>query len=263
MLLAIRAMSPEDENTEEQIVEAEAAEPFPGEAKADDPEIDAAAAAARQQTALVQALHSYFLRHNVQALALALFSLVASAILWALVYIFVYWFSLVGATLSRSFNPATLLEIDDPDLAGRHFTLYFAGAAALLLVIAGLTRKYLRPERLLKARFYVLWIVAELLLAVPNATFAVWGNLHAITRLRRHDAVAAAQLLREIERSDGGLSLGRIGVDFDDKQALHRVLFALQLVGLVGLREKERGWFLCLEEQGMHTLMDDVRRAGA
>ncbi len=211
--------------------------------------------AAEKRAALIRGLRLYFRRHNIQAFILAVFSLVTSVVLWGLIYVFVYWFALVGATLSRSFNPQTLLEINQPDLVGRDFPLYFAGGALLSLGLAGVIRRYFRPERLRDARFYLLWIVAELLLAVPNATFAVWGNFSAITRLRRRDALAAAQLLESIDRSDGGLSLGTVPVEIEDEKTLQRVLFALQLVGLIGLRERERGWFLCLEKPGTLALL--------
>ena len=226
---------------------------------------EAESAAQEEQAALVRGLRVYFRRHNVQALALALISLGTSVTLWALIYVAVYWFSLVGATLSRSFNPETLLEINQPDLVGRAFPLYFAGGAVLSLVVAGVARKYLHPERLREARYYALWIAAELLLAVPNTTFAVWGNFAAITRLRRRDAVAAAELLQRIRQTEGGLSLATLPVELEDASRLQRVLFALQLVGLVGLREKERGWFLCLEKQEELALLSrpaDVAAAG-
>jgi hypothetical protein len=216
---------------------------------------DEAAVAAANHDALVRGLRLYFRRHNIQAFTLALFSLVASAILWALIYVLIYWFSLVGATLSRSFNPATLLQIDSPDLVGPNFPLYFAGGALASLVIAQLVRRRWRPERLREARFYFLWILAELLLSVPNATFAIWGNLSAITRLRRRDAFAAARLLECLDRSEGRLSLGSLRVEIEDEKTLSRVLFSLQVAGLVSVRERERGWFLCLEKPGTLALL--------
>jgi hypothetical protein len=204
--------------------------------------------AARKHAALVRGLRRYFHRHNIQAFTLAVFSLVASAILWALIYIFIYWFSLVAATLARSFNPNTLLEINSPDLVGRNFPLYFAAGALLSLVIARLVRYRWRPERLRERRFYLLWILAELFLSVPNATLAVWGNFSAITRLRRRDAQAAVHLLESLEGSQEGLSLGSLRVEIEDEKTLGRVLFSLQLAGLVTVREKQRGWFLCLQK---------------
>jgi hypothetical protein len=222
---------------------------------------DAQSTAPEDHEAIVRGLRVYFRRHNIQALCLALFSLVVSVILWGLIYVFVFWFSLVFATLSRSFNPDTLLQIDAPDLVGANFPLYFAGGAVLSLIVAWLVRKRWRPERLREARFYLLWIVAELLLSVPNATFAVWGNLSAITRLRRRDAVAAARLLEHLDRSEGQLPIGRLRVEIEDERMLGRVLFSLQLAGLISVRERQRGWFLCLEKPGTLALLS--RDAGA
>ena len=72
-----------------------------------------------------------------QALTLAVLSLGASAFLWAITYFLVFWFSLVAATLSRSFNPATLVQVTDRDLMTANFPLWFAGGAGLALVVAG------------------------------------------------------------------------------------------------------------------------------
>jgi hypothetical protein len=225
------------------------------------PPVAPEAVAAAKHAALIRGLRQYFRRHNIQAFIVAMFALVASAILWALIYAFVYWFSLVVATLSRSFNPATLLQINSPDLVGRDFPLYFAAGAVLSLAVARLVRARWRVERLREARFYLLWILAELLLSVPNATFAVWGNLSAITRLRRRDALAAARLLERMDESEGCLSMGRLRVEIEDERTLGRVLFNLQLVGLVNVREKEHGWFLCLEKRETIALLTHTATA--
>jgi hypothetical protein len=227
-----------------------AADEPPGEAPPPPPP-----SAAEIHAAVVRGLRAYFRRHNLQALVLALFSLVASTFLWALIYVLIYWLSLVAATLSRSFNPATLLQVTAPNLVDPKFPLYFLGGALLSLVIARLVRGRLRPERLREARLYLLWLAAELLLSVPNATLAIWGNLSALTRLRRRDAHAAARLLECLNATEGGLSLGRLGVEIEDEKTLQRVLFSLQLTGLVSVREKERGWFLCLEKPGTLALL--------
>ena len=232
---------------------------------ADDPPSDPpneAVTATRKQAALVRGLRRYFRRHNLQAFTLAMFSLVASAILWALIYVFIYWFSLVAATLARSFNPATLLEIESPDLVGPYFPLYFGAGAVLSLVIALWVRRRWRPERLRERRFYLLWILTELLLSVPNATLAVWGNFSAMTRLRRRDAQAAVHLLQSLEGSRGGLSLGSLGVEIEDEKTLGRVLFSLQLAGLVTVRERQRGWFLCLQRPEILALLAGSAPAG-
>ncbi len=196
-----------------------------------------------------RALRRYFAVHNRQALLLALLSLVASALLWAITYAFVFWFALVAATLSRSFNPDTLLQVTDRELLTAHFPLWFAGGSGVALIAAGIVRKRVRIARLREARLYLLWVVVELFMAIPNVTFSVWGNLSAITRLRRQEAAQAWKILQRIHSEGGRLNVANLRQEIDDEKTLRRVMFGLQLVGLISLREREEGWFLYLQNR--------------
>ena len=202
------------------------------------------------------ALRRYFAQHNWQALMLAVFALFASAVLWSLIYLFVYWFALVGVTLSRSFDLETIDQINQPELLGHYFTQEFAAGALLALGVAALVRRRrLRVEKLREARHYFLWIIAELLMAVPNVTFSIWGNLAALTRLRRHEAADAWKLLQRIHEQGGRLSLMGLRQEIDNEKTLQHVVFALQLVGLVSVREYAQGWFLCLQNRDAFQLL--------
>lgn len=203
------------------------------------------------------ALRRYFAQHNRQALILAIFSLVASAVLWGLIYLFVYWFALVGVTVSRSLDTDTLDQINQPELLGHYFLQEFVVGAMVALVIAAFVRRRrLRVEKLREARHYLLWLVAELLMAVPNVTFSIWGNLAAVTRLRRHEAADAWKLLQRIHEQGGKLSLTGLRQEIDNEKTLQRVVYALQLVGLVSVREYAHGWFLCLQDRDAFTLLE-------
>lgn len=202
------------------------------------------------------ALRRYFAQHNRQALILAFFSLVSSAFLWALIYLFVYWFALVGVTVSRSLDLKTLNQINQPDLVGPYFPQRFAACALLVMAVAAIVRwKRIRTDRLREARHYLLWIAAELLMAVPNVTFSVWGNLAAVTRLRRHEAAEAWKLLQRIHQEGGRLSLSGLRQEIENEKTLQHVVFALQLVGLVSVREYAQGWFLCLQNRDAYKLL--------
>ena len=202
-----------------------------------------------------RALRLYVQRHNRQALLLALCSLAASALLWAIIYIFVYWFSLVAMTVSRGTDPETFNEINRPDLVSAYFPLWFGAGASVMLIIAGALRRRVRVERLREAQWYALWVLAELFLAVPNVTFSIWGNLMALCRLRKQEAVEAWRLLRRMNEAGGRLSLSSLRTEIEDERTLHRVVFALQLVGLVGVREYTKGWFLCLQNRDALALI--------
>ena len=208
-----------------------------------------AAAQRVDEDAAPRALQRYFAVHNRQALTLAFLSLGASAFLWAITYVLVFWFSLVAATLSRSFNPATLVEVTDRDLMTANFPWWFAGGAVASLVVAGVVQKRVRLARLREARLYLLWVIVELFMAIPNMTFAVFGNLSAITRLRRKEAAQAWKLLQRINQEGGRMDVVYLRQEIEDEKMLRRVMFGLQLVGLISLREGQQGWFLYLQNR--------------
>ena len=203
--------------------------------------------AERQRQAAIRALKRFVFRHNCQALTLAAFSLVAAAILWSLLYLLAYWFTLVTVTVSRSFNPNTILEINDPGLVGAQFRWWFCGGALLSLIVARLFRAKFRIDSLREAKLFLFWIVAELLIAIPNVTFSVWGNLSALVRLRRSEAADAWRLLERLHAENGRLSTASLRLEIEDERELQRVMFTLQIIGLVDMREKREGWFLCLQ----------------
>ena len=202
-----------------------------------------------------RALLRYVTRHNQQALLLAFCSLAAAAVLWAIIYVFVYWFCLVAVTISRGTNIDTIDEINRPDLVSVYFPLWFAAGGLLTLAIAGALRRRVRVERLREAQWYALWVLAELFLAVPNVTFSIWGNLMALCRLRRREAVEAWRLLRRMNEAGGRLSMSSLRTEIEDERTLSRVIFTLQLVGLVGVREYTHGWFLCLQSRDALVLL--------
>ena len=214
-----------------------------------------------RRAAVVRALRRFVMRHNGQALVLTFFSFVAAVALWGLVYLFAYWFTLIFATLSRSFSTTTLLEINDPGLVSAQFPWWFLGGALAVLAVAWMVRGRVRIERLREARHYLLWVVVELLMAIPNVTFSVWGNLSALVRMPRSEAASAWRLLERINHEGGRLSVATLRLEIEDEQLLQHVVFVLQIVGLVDLREKREGWYLCLHNRDAFALLNRVGSA--
>ena len=91
--------------------------------------------------------------------------------------------------------------------------------------------------------------------ALPNVTFSIWGNLRAITSLRRHESTEAWRLLQRMNQEQGRLSLTSLRMVIDDEKTLNRIIFALQIIGLIGIRENSQGWFLYLQGQDVRTLL--------
>jgi hypothetical protein len=197
----------------------------------------------------VAALADYVREHNRQALIFALFALGAAVLAWVFAVVFIYWMALLIATLSRSFNPDTLLEITRRDLLGPHVPLWFALGAAFWLGVGWMVRRYTRIAKLREERHYFLWVAAEVFMALPNVTFAVPGNLRAITQLTGTDASLAWRLMQRIEENGGRLNVANLRQETEDERALGRIVFRLQLIGLLSTRELEDGWYLHLEHR--------------
>ena len=214
-----------------------------------------------RRAAVVRALRRFVLRHNGQALVLAFFSFVTAAALWGLVYFFAYWFTLIFATLSRSFSPATLAEINDPGLVSAQFPWWFLGGALVALAVAWVVRGRVRLESLREARYYLLWVIVELLMAIPNVTFSIWGNLSPLVRMPRSEAASAWRLLERINHEGGRLSMASLRLEIEDERLLQHVVFVLQIVGLVDMREKREGWYLCLHNRDAFALLNRVGQA--
>ena len=200
-------------------------------------------------------LRRFLGRHNRQALLLSFFSLVAAVLLWGAVYGFAYWFTLVTFTVSKSFNVVTMAQINDASPVTVHFPLYFAAGAAVYLGVAAAIRRIYHPEKVREARMYFLWVLLELFMAVPNVTFSIWGNFRAITKLGRAEVVEAWRLLNRLNEHEGRLSLNSLPLEIEDVRTLNRVVFALQIIGVVGIRENSQGWFLYLQGNEVRSLL--------
>lgn len=212
----------------------------------------------------VRAVRRHVRRHNWQALMLSVFAFVAAAILWGVVYLIVYWFALVIATLSLSFNPKTLVEVTNTRLLGPYYPLEFIGGAVVVMMLAMFFRRRINPNRLRERRLYVLWIAFELFMAIPNVTFSVWGNLRAIVRLRRGEALAAWRFLEHVRGLGGRLALVNIASEIEDQETLPHLLVLLQVAELLGVRENEDGWFYYLQNtDALARLMPAPQAVGA
>lgn len=221
----------------------------------DAPEQDPPVQAAISPYVAARPLKRYVGQHNRQALLLSLFSLVAAVFLWGMLYAFVYWFSLTVVTLTLSFNVNTLGQVSQRHLLGTNFAWWFAGGAVIYLGIAAIIRRNFRVEKLRESRFYLFWVLLELFMAIPNVTFSIWGNLRAFTKLGRNEIVGGWYLLQRMNQEDGRLSLSSLRLEIDDEKMLCRVMFALQIMGLVGMRESSGGWFLYLQGQEVRNLL--------
>lgn len=208
-------------------------------------------------------LRRHLARHNGQALVAATASGIGAALLWGLLGLAAYWFTLLGATIERGTDPERSLEIFDAhDLVGPRFWPALGLSAVALLVLALAARRWRWGNWLRDSQFYLFWVVLEVLLLAPNVLLATWGNLRALVWLGARDRRLAWTLLQATgvhQWTGEPLALAgaaaEIGATERSLPGLNRALFALQLTGLVTLRERTgEGWLLTLAGEEARAL---------
>ncbi|MBV9128102.1 MAG: hypothetical protein JO117_08460 [Verrucomicrobia bacterium] len=208
-------------------------------------------------------LRTHFARHNRQALFLAFASLLLAVTFWVLLYLAFYWLTLVATTVRGSMNAEPLERIGDArQLVGPYFFwLFAAGAGALMLLGLAARRFHWKVAFGPDGRFF-LWLVSELVLALPNLTLAAIGNFRALIWLDRRERAQAWQILRAIQAAGGQLRFANLGPDAGDQgPGQRRALFALQLTNLVVTREDREGgggWLLALTSEASETFFRDL-----
>lgn len=189
-------------------------------------------------TPLAAALRGEFARHNRRVLALACLTLIVAASLWYIVYAIVYWLALLGLTMIHG------LDVKPPNALPALF-IYSGG---LLVVITALARHWSPDDSPRDHRSPLEW-AADLLLAIPRATLAVWGNLSAWQRLDRGDLELAALVVDRLMR-EGRLPLYSLPLVIAERACRRKVIFALQLVELIELSREAGVPCLRLSKKG-------------
>ena len=202
-----------------------------------------------------RALWRHLAWHNVQALGMAVAAGMAAALLWGLLVLVAYWFTLLGATIERGMDAERSMQIFDArDLVGPRFWPGLGIGAAGLLGLALIARRGQWTERMRESRFYLCWAVVELMLIPSNLLLAAWGNLRALVWLSGRERRLAWALLQAVgarDRAGSSLPLtgaaAEIGATGPLVPRLDLALFVLQITGLVSLHEQTgEGWLLSL-----------------
>ncbi len=165
-----------------------------------------------------------FQRHNREVLLLVVLTLLGTAALWGLIYVGIYWLTLVFFAATRS------LDSQPPE----SLPALFIYTAALLVAVAWLWR-VINPERGVPDKKASWELAMDLLLAAPRATLAVWGSLRAWQSLSAPELEVAAELLERVE-AEGGIPVYRLPLEIPQRGTRQRIVLGLQWVQLVDVR---------------------------
>ena len=190
----------------------------------------------------------HFRRHNRDAILLTLITLAAAVLLWIIFYIVVY--GLILLALSS-------LQGGDAQIPPA-FLPVFAGSALLLCLIAWIMRK-IRPGYFVVDHKSTFETFMDIILVLPRITFEVWGNLSACQFPSETELRTASELLQTIGEQ-GKINVHQLPIEIPNQSLRARVVFLLQLAGLVELRSYSDGlWLVLLGETARRLAQSTVK----
>jgi hypothetical protein len=174
-------------------------------------------------------------------LELSLGTLAVALVAWTALYFIAQWLTLL-------FLVAAMSE-DRPLPDG--FTTVFIFIAGCLIAYAWLDRRLTPDERPRDSRSRG-EIATDVVLALPRFTIAAWQNLDARQHLTQAELEQAATFLTHLS-SAGTLPIAAAGYDLPDPAEREKILFALELTGLLAILRTARETTL---RPGPHSLSD-------
>jgi len=178
---------------------------------------------------LARSLRKYFARHNWQVLGFTFLTLVASTLLWGLLYF--------GSLLLCLLVRALIYEGDLP--APKGFPFVFGAIAAALIFSAWFDHVLAASERPPDRRL-VAEIVLDIVLAIPRTTLAIYGNLSAWQWLSRRQLELAARLVERVAR-ERKVPMHATPVDIPNDREREKIVFALLLLRILDVQQEENG----------------------
>jgi hypothetical protein len=184
-------------------------------------------------------LKEHLHRHNRYVLGLTVFTVAASAVLWAGLYFVVWWLFLFfgSAVKSTDFHPASAPVL-------RAF-----GAVAAILCVSAWVSHWLRPNPVPQDHKNLGGHLLDLLLAVPRVTLSVLGTGGSAARLTDRELGYAWDLLRRMDESAKPLPIETLPVEIPDAKMREKILLTLQLSRLVEIRATRTGTVLAFANQ--------------
>jgi len=168
--------------------------------------------------------------HNVNA------AFAAAICAFAAVVLFQFgWIVTRGAILF------TVSARDGPDAVEPDWTFQaYLAVLAVLFAWAGIQSWRNRRRGVPDRRVVGFHLIEDFLLILPNTVFSFFGNLQALRFVSGEQLREAWAIYREIA-ANGKAELSRLGMTQSQREAAARLLFDLQLVGLVQVFMKKEG----------------------
>ena len=173
-----------------------------------------------------QLLHLRLQTHNRHVLGYTCLTATGAICLWVAAYGAAWWltlFVLSSAVGGEARPPA-------------HFTRIFFEVAITSVLLAYVHRLTVSDAR---ARDFKSGgeVVIDLLLAIPRVTLAIWGNFSAWQKLTPAETEQALLLLERLQA--GRLRLLSVPQEIPDETLRDRLLYSLQLIGLIEIRKED------------------------
>jgi len=199
-----------------------------------------------------QAFRDHFTRHNRQAIMLGIITLIAAILLWTVFYAVFYTGALLAFSIFRG--------ADDVNISHAFFIVFIV-CALLLCALAWLVRK-IRPNYFPVDNKPPLEVFLDILLVLPRVTFEVWGNFSALQFPTERELRASWKLLHAMGSLDahGKMSIQRLPLEIPKPDLRERVVFLLQLAGLVGVRRYDDELWLVLQDDKARYLAQSTHK---
>jgi hypothetical protein len=189
---------------------------------------------------IADALRVHFAEHNRRVAIFAAVSFVVSLLLWAVLYFVAQWLTLLFVTVvSEGTAPLP-----------RGLPVVFATVAVSLLAYAWIDRRLTPDERPRDTKTFR-EIVADIVLAIPRATIGAWRTVAARQHLSESELALAATFLARLD-SVGRIALPSVGYDLPEPATREKILFALQITGVIDVLpgKSETAIFLSAQRPG-------------
>jgi hypothetical protein len=195
---------------------------------------------------LSAALRRRFLRHNLHALTLAAFSLLAAVALWGILYIVAAWLTMLAITVYTGINQR---EAAMPPAFNRVFAL-----CALLLLMLAWMRRAARPNDAPRDSKSFDEHFLDFVLVTPAITLAIWSNLSAWLAFSALGRRQAARLLFAVLQ-EKKLPMTATPVIIPDDARREKAILGLMLIGLIEMRQEDGAAHLRLARAAERNLL--------